>query len=240
MGEITIHFVGICTHLVGVSGTNAAHRVVLVQRGEDWTVDRYTINPHDPELRLGSAGQSIYGNVVTQFQPQVTLTIEGATLDGPPTYSPSYSCAIPTLGQFAGGPFTLNADVAFNQGAPASVYFDLHEGQNGIFDAVSLSGGANAVRLKMQIGEDAQLVLTPWDSGSPPLTVALADGAIVNLCNESNPASHQDADFLLHYLVTTINFDQAAFPTAQLLCAEPLEELDDWDIGPGCSNSTYP
>jgi hypothetical protein len=247
MAQVTIDFVGICTHLVNVDGTGVPHRVVLLAPKE-WTVNGKTIPPHQPQLTWESGGVSH-----TELLNGVRLSIAHASGPiGPYDMWPS----IPNVNNFTTeGKDKLkpNADVAFNGTSEmAGVYFDL---TSGVFQAgyVPVQGKGSP---NLPVGtsvvvtttdDNPTLLFSDIKTGEVTRSVEVDPDSIVLLRNDGNGVDGND-DFLLHFLVFTPVPADASYPatfaSADLpqIPVVPLAVTSPayFDLSAGCSNSTYP
>jgi len=230
MGEITIYFVGICTHIRGrVDGV--PHRVLLVHEESDVVINGYTIHSHKPSLLAPTK--------TLAEAPQRVIFAIANSIGGPPSYDDSYRCGIFKLQQVAGQLLELNGAIAIGRQLPASVYFDF---QHGKFAAGVVPRTATGVRVTVVTEGDPVLSMTPMDGGGPHIE-RLPSGAMLFLRNDAvGPRTHQDADFLLHYRAFTNVPEGAIFPTRPPVCHPPLPAfpIPQVELSAGCSNSDYP
>lgn len=234
MGEITICFTGICTHLSGVI-ENVPHRVVLIHEEHDVTINGLTIHSHEPYLWL-AYGRLVSGTI-SKSPRRVSMRVANAVGD-PPSYDDDYECAIPKLSRLTDARLELNRGVVENRGRPASIYFDV---DRGAFTAGAAPRGATAAVLTVETEGEPRLLITPMDGGAAS-EIELTSGAAFELRNSAvGPRDHHDGDFLLHYKVFQSIAPDARFPTAPPHCPglRPLP-VPDIELGPGCSNSQYP
>ena len=234
MGEITIYFVGICTHLQRVV-EDVPHRVVLVHEEQDVTINGYKIRSHKPYFML-ERGEVVSGELPREPR-RVVLSIENGTGDAP-SYDDDYDCAVFSLSRLIDRNLPLNRAVAVERARPASVYFDVDHGD---FTAGFISGGATAARLTAETAGNPAISIAPMDGGATSL-VEVTSGSVLIIQNDAGALSaHHDADFLLHYNLTESIPKDAKFPEKPPQCPGlevfpiPVNEL-----GPGCSNSNYP
>ncbi|HEV7764042.1 MAG TPA: hypothetical protein VGQ76_03470 [Thermoanaerobaculia bacterium] len=249
--QVTVYFVGICTHVNEVPGLT---RVLLVNAGFGMNVAGHAIPPHTaalhvPKQFVASAPPTIGG--LTPTSPFFTWTMGGVQLDlshgtGGALKTTDYT-ALPSLTQIA-GTSALTLDQRVTRDGAAACEFRITHGE---MDAFQLRTSA-AVLSKLTFVTDAppQLIITRiWDGRIATITLRSADG-VDPVLSVSNTGSEPDtvADFLLHYGVTT-------FTPATLLTLTPslvraardteLAELEMFSIDPGgltigCSNSTFP
>ena len=220
--QVTIQFRGVCTHLTqGTTGVQ--HRVVLISEENDVTINGHTVISHQPSLHQGS----------THFPSPKGRRLRIANgIGGAPSYDRTYNL-VPNLAGFAGtAAVVLDPVVTQDGGYPASVYFDVDQGA---FSAAPLSeGGAIAATVVVQTDGPPRLEFLLFD-GSPSGTPDIPLSSEVSLVVSNETADlkdHQDADFLLNYLVFVSVPDGVTFPQAVI----PRPE----ELGPGCSNSSYP
>lgn len=234
MGEITVYFVGICTHLREVVD-GVPHRVVLVHEEQDVSINGYRIRSHKPYFGL-ERGEVVSGELPREPR-RVVLSIENGAGD-PPSYDDDYDCAIFSLQRLVDRVLPLNRGVAIQRAKPASVYFDV---ANGDFTAGLIPGGATAAKLTVETAGNPVISIAPMDGGNPSL-VELTSGSVLIIQNDAGALSaHHDADFLLHYHIVESIPPDARFPEKPPNCPGlevfpiPVNEL-----GAGCSNSNYP
>lgn len=230
MGALTIHFVGICTHVIKEAGV--PHRVVLIREMQPVTLDGYLIEPHVPDLEVD-------GNPIALPDVLHRVRLEIAnTVGEPPQYDGHFNCAVLSLRKIGGESLRLDRSVAVEGQPPAGVYFDITHGS---FSATRVSGGGTAGRVVIETADDdPTLVITPIDGGESR-RLPIPTGSVLYLSNDSHPKNHDDADFLLHYKAMDRIPGGAPFPKSEPRCPGlPPHPRPGRDIGPGCSNSRYP
>jgi hypothetical protein len=140
---------------------------------------------------------------------------------------------VPNLAGFAGtAEVMLDPVVTERGGPPASVYFDVGQGA---FSAAPLSeGGAIAATVVVQTDGPPRLQFLLLDgSTSDTPDILLSSETRLVVSNETaEPDDHDDSDFLLNFLVFASVPDTVSFPQA----VRPVPG----ELGPGCSNSSYP
>jgi hypothetical protein len=243
MGNITINFVGICTHLPAV-GPSHLHRVVVIQNPAGNTIGGNPISPHTASIKIVK-GDIVSGTVPSDLSRR-RLTISNA-VSGNVTYDPTWG-AIPTLSRFAGAPLTLNAAVAFDGTPPSDIlvtYFDIFSGS---FLAGWVPSMQTPIASRQPVGASVT-IQTSADNptllfdGSSPVEVTFTPGTILELINDANEdAPDQDFDFLLHFEIVSPIPPSPIFPMQiQFTGLQNLPGLKDGhDITTGCSNSAYP
>lgn len=220
--QVTIQFRGVCTHLTqGTTGVQ--HRVVLISEEHDVTICGHTIISHQPSLHQGNT---------TFLSPKGRRLRIANGIGGAPSYDRTYS-RVPNLAGFAGTPLVMLDPVVTNDGGrPASVYFDVDQGA---FSAAPLSdGGAIAATVVVQTDGPPRLQFLLFD-GSPsvePEMVLSSETRLIVSNETADPQDHHDSDFLLNFLVFASVPDGVSFPQA----VSPVPG----ELGPGCSNSSYP
>jgi len=234
MGELTIYFVGICTHVENqIEGV--PHRVVLVHEEKSVVINRHTIHSHMPGIQLRPR-DVLAGSLPSSVLRQV-LHVANARGDAP-SYDSLYRSAIPSLGELAGGRLKLDERVVTAKEHPATMYFDVKHGR---FSACRVPHEASGAVLRIETEGDPQLILTPMDGDREAVKIDLRSGAVVTIHNGAFGAQdHVDADFLLHYKIMERIPSRARFPRKPM--GEGLPILPDLEVelGPGCSNSNYP
>lgn len=239
MFEVTIYFFGICTHIKEVTGV--PHRVVLIHEDHTVRINGFDIRSHRPSIQLVT-GTLLSGELPSLGRQILSVANAG---EGAPSYDDLYQCAIPSLQKLSGEVdlLQLNTEVAIDRQLPAIAYFDVHQG---CFSAVRASHGATAAMLTVETTGNPTLTVTSMDGNGDPVQFELSSGAVLAIRNEADgPENHIDADFLLHYKVTTSIPPGSPFPTMPIECdgLPPLPIADasfGFDLGPGCSNSHYP
>lgn len=236
MGQITVDFIGVCTHLQR-QVTGVLHRVVLVE-GAVRDTDGNFIAPHIPSLDSNDVSE---GNLPKR-PGRVTLTIANAT--GAPieskSYDRDYTQAIWSLKKFTkDNSLGLNPAVSQGKANPASLYFDTGHGTFGA--CLAAKGGASVARLTIPTDGVPHLRIEWWDRPASS-DVIFKETAVLRVMNLSDPPSCDNRDFLLHYSVTNKSFNK--YPDKKAACegcatCEP-GEIPIVDLGPGCSNSNYP
>lgn len=248
--DLTVHFVGICTHVWWEELPQFTGRVVLVNATAGATIDGHIIPPHYATLRIAASDivdldgmPPGTGDPIVQWMLNgERIRIENATDAAVGKHSSFESC-VPHL-----------ADHATNLGPPDSAVVDGSDASltAAIFDITggTLHGGANylggastSYLTASTGGEDPRLLLTPFGTGVPRL-LTLRAGAEITLSNIGDDDG--DYDFYLHFKTA------ADMPTGKSTPAGATENCSilkrfpkTWppgagSVGPGCSNSTYP
>jgi hypothetical protein len=234
MGEITICFTGICTHLRNLV-EGIPHRVVLIHEEREVTINGVTIHSHEPFLFLGRG--SVVSGTLTTSPRRVSIRVMNAIGDAP-SYDDDYHCAIFRLQGLTESRLTPSRAVVIEGARPAGAYFDV---ERGAFSAASSPRGATAAVLVVQTDGNPKLSITPMDGG-PASKVELTSGSAIAIRNSALAASdHHEGDFLLHYKVFENIPPDTRFPTTPPDCPglQPLP-IPDIELGPGCSNSDWP
>ena len=247
MGDLTIYFGGICTHVVApYTPEGVAHRVVLVNGVMQTMINGYLIASHVATLDFSADDllsstlrmpEPISGRISWQVGG-VHLTVANAS--GPLSYSPNWSTCIPSLTHLTPNAGALSTQVVDAEDQLlASCYFDVN---NGTFDAgVDSSQSAIAV-LRCTVDDDSPVVSAEsfvWGNG----TFTLRSGAAVHVTNLGSGATADGPnDFLLHYRVLESIPADARVPYTTGGCSRLSVEVvtKNVDAGPGCSNSNYP
>ena len=205
------------------------HRVVLIHEEQDVTINGVTIRSHQPFLR--DAGRII------STPRRVSMRIANAP-GGTPTYDDNYRCAIPKLQRLTAARLLPNRPVIIDGKRPAGAYFDIEHGD---FSAAMAPGNAAAATLTVRTDGTPKLIVTPFDGGTAS-EIELTSGSTIQLYNAAaGPLDHQNGDFLLHYEVFETVPPDVRYPTTPAECPG-IERLPtpEFELGPGCSNSTYP
>jgi hypothetical protein len=239
MGDITVHFDGICTQLSKPIppelGIAAKHRTVLVHAEQGRVLAGKGIPPHYPVLEVPFAdlvGALDFpsmthkgGSVIWQLDG-VRLRI-GNAVQGDVDYDDTYK-NVPRLREHNHDLQPLKKDVVAGGGAAA--YFDADAGT---FSSEMIHHGAWRSILDVETDGDPLLLITPLDGG-PEQRLQLRSGAMITIANTGEGMIKESPfDFFLHYLVTESVPPSPYYP--------PPAARDGGDVlGPGCSNSNYP
>jgi hypothetical protein len=222
MGEITIHFDGICTQISQLPpdfGIAAAHRVVLVHGEHGHLVAGKQIPPHVATLDVGD------GVTPVSHLEGAHLRIANA-VPGRICYDASY-LNVPGLRTHNSDLAPLKRDVV--AGTDAAAHFDV---TSGTFASEPIHHGAWRSMLTVQTTDEPTLVITPF-AGGPQQTLHLRSGSTIIVANTGNKlVPESEFDFYLHYLVTEKVPTHPYFP--------PPDGGRNDLLGPGCSNSNYP
>lgn len=229
MGEVTITFMGICTHFEGGSPSwlPVAHRVVLVNASNlSQPLANQPIPPHyatltTPDQVVPMAGQ--------------TLTVQDAV--GPLTLN--MWDLVPNLTELMqdfGGLGPPSMSVVIGQNPALAGYCDFN---SGAFVAMQSSpeGEVMTAVTVQTTSPDVTLVLTPFPTtlsavAPAPTQITLPSPANVTVQNISTDQEfNSEFHFYLNYLTA------ATFPADPQL---PQQQLSTNVGGPGCSNTNYP
>jgi hypothetical protein len=274
---VTVYFLGICTHVVKRTGDEIDNvRVVLVNASLGLFVSggdqgqALMIPPHTALLYI--APQFLSPNEIGTMQaPGLEATgvpsiwaMKGVELQvatpgveaSRPTADPSYKC-LPSLTATAQAqnPTLTHLDLnqrAVNEGAAAALFLI----EDGLLEAITYSEAVHG-KVTFTTAEDtAELTITrTWDRAVTRVTLQRGafDGAPhdpVIIISNTGTDDDKNADFLLHYEVTTFTppFNLTAPAVAQD-CANlndndlrmlELSPIKNWTVTHGCSNSIYP
>lgn len=254
MADISIDFLGICTHIWNMSAANGApafRRTVCVA-ARTTTMLPYQgvlvpIAPHIPQFIVAAA--DIIGDVPPFFPAPVngiySWNLDGVTFDvlnGIGSLSKSSDWPeMANLGTLTPGIGPINpAVVEQENSALSSMHFN---SPAGLF--VATRTDKNAVVSTLTVSSADELFgirITPY--GSQPATLILNSGAAITIVNDAD-GDDTDYDFLLHYECVTPFPVTAAIPPPNgfpdLALAKPTYTWPPiFTVGPGCSNSTYP
>jgi|GEM_PF-3052641 len=255
MGEITVYFVGICTHMQwpedGLFGEvpGFRHRVVLVNGKAPHDILGMPIPRHLPTLRV--ATEDIIGVTsrgvpapaeVTEWQLDGTQ-IEVVNGVGELVYDKSFECCVPHLKKLTPNlpPPSFHVVV---QAEPekASAYFEV---KSGVMRAGLVSHGAAVSVLTIPTSEDVTKLRLTGFRGGETQDVLLRSGAQIAVSNVADSELDEDNDFLLHYETAEYIPSDAKVPTESAACCNPLDAPRQilgphLNVGPGCSNSNFP
>jgi hypothetical protein len=245
-GNLTIHFEGICTHILQgptVPSLPVPRRIVLVHAEEGKCIHGHSIPPHRAFLKVDSLNIRTMNPSSTPFlvpQPDGNWQIKGARIrvnnplsrsgdpnpDQPIQSMPSLKQLTPTL-------CGLSQEVVF--GSDAACHFDVTAGT---FSGRETGGGSFDAILKVTT-KDSNPCLIIEDITAPPRTepvrLTLNSGTTVTIANIGTlGAGDTPQDFLLHYLVLQ------CIPAHPGIPPEKFTRADFDGLGPGCSNSNYP
>jgi hypothetical protein len=237
MNSVTVHFVGICTHISQktLPALPARQRVVLVNARHGHLVRETAITPHLPGLQIGDVQRELNGCTMRLVTSSAGLPLSFAESFGKLPNLTELVQALTTLGEPSPA-VVLDANAEHS-----SCYFDI---DFGTLSACVDKQGAAVVTLEVESVEPISLEIATWD-GSPPEVIELPNGTVVWVGNVDQPAAAVEyplRDFLLHYLTA------AKMPHApQVPQVPPADALTQCPfvhpfqtVGAGCSNSNYP
>lgn len=244
--RLTVHFLGICTH---VWWEGISPRMVLVNAKNNTPVKEHNIESHVPTLRI--AARDIV-DLDPQRWPGTSGTILEWELDGarlriengatPFQRHSSVDLCMPSLAK-------LDPDIgppskaAVEAGDPAlvSCIFELTHGE--LRCAVLREDGAAFSRLRTETDGQPRLSITSFRSGETR-TLTLQDGAEITIANLG--VAEAAADFFLHYtLAETMPARLVGPGPRDSSCRVNAPGPATWPPGlgsvdAGCSNSRYP
>jgi hypothetical protein len=249
MGEITIHFVGVCVHVgqQDIPSLPCAHRVVLISNPKAKKLLGRNVEPHIPTLILPQPAKidlkcvTSSGGSSSYTLQGVTLSIANAARTGfvlDPTYS-----AVPRLAA-PGASLSPNLGVIVDRMPPVVATFDLDNGT--LVACMATENGAIGTSAVIQTDGDPVLELTCFVGESTQ--VPFPTGAVLLVTNSAAPGFDDDADFLLSYEVCASIPASAKIPSGPPKMKLPAcfqrkglsADLPIFDLGPSCSNSGYP
>lgn len=249
MGDVTVYFGGICTHIrTPNTPQGVAHRVVLVNGVVNTTINEHAIASHVAAVEF-SADDLLSASNIRLPEPidgKISWQVGGARLtiaNASPvglSYSSNWSTCIPSLTQLTPNAGSLSAQVVdASDQLLASCYFDVNDG---VFNAGTDNSRAAIAVLQCAVDGDDPVISAEsfvWGSGS----FTLRSGAAVHVTNfGSGPGKDSAYDFLLHYRVLQSIPPDARVPLGTGGCPPLNVQLvpKPLDVGPGCSNSAYP
>ncbi len=230
MDELTVYFIGICTHLQWPMGPDATpHRVILIN--SDAQTGATPVAKHHTRVEIWN------GDVLRQWRELngAAVSIVGA-LDGTVTYDGHYHCAIPRLLRdgFAES-MTLSRQVT--DAPDASLVSGLIDLPNARFTAEKLPHGAVLAKATVQAKKPTRISIHLFDGHSEILPVE--DGDYVVFKNTAAPHQDGEEDFDLHFLIADpVPVIRQNVP--RRVCDIPMHPLPMQSIGPGCSNTNFP
>lgn len=228
MGKLILRFIGLAVHFDQNDAPRLPvhHRVVfLANPGLEVLFER-AIQPHQPRLHFPNGPRLELSHVVmsvenpagSRFQKDETfLKVPRLTSNGP---------RLP-----------LKTEVVYEKQPPAMAYFDT---DHGLLSACTTPRGAIGTRLEIETDGPPTLVLTSFDGKHRMPFQFERDEAVLSITNVANDEKDDEFDFLLSYRVL------ATLPVAPFIPAKPERDLPECDPGPGgdlgpaCSNSSYP
>ena len=263
MGSITVHFSGVCTHIVKQPETPwlpTPHRVLLVNAiaGRAIPDGGVTIPPHEPLITIDPA-QLVHPDSAKDFAAPflpvyedepgtwtllgVNLTIANPT--GPYARDWRYLCGIPKLTTLDPMLGLLSGDfVVGSRVNNTAAYFDVTSG--GFTAFLTSDGAAAATAVITTVDDNPQLVATSFDTLEQRRLI-FNDGATIVVSNEEPKPTSNDDDFLLNYLIArNLSATKPPIPPqSECLLGVGVPNgakvpRSAFSIGPGCSNSNYP
>ncbi len=246
MGQVTVYFIGICTHMQwpedGVFGEvqGFRHRVVLVNGKAPRTINHKPIPRHRPMLRVES--KDVIGGPVDITSYELDgATVQIANAIGELQYEESFQCCIPHLKALTPNlPPPSYRVVAGAHPERASAYFEV---TSGVLTAGIVSRGAAVSVLTMTTLDESPLLRITGFRGEQA-EFHLRNHANVVISNVAESEYDEDNDFLLHYETAEYVPEDAQVPTQSAPCCVQTEVPEfvrgRLNVGPGCSNSNFP
>ena len=170
MGELTVYFIGICTHLQYPMGPQfTPHRAILIN--SDAQTSATPAAPHHTRVEIWK------GNLLLQRCDLngAAVSIVGA-LDGTVTYDEHYRCAVPRL-LLDGFAESMTLSRRVRQTPDAELVSGLVDLPNARFTAEKLPHGAVVAKATVEVQEPVQISLQPFAGESEIFEVE--DGAFV-------------------------------------------------------------
>lgn len=252
MGEITVFFIGICTHMQWPEQFGAEpgfrHRVVLVNGSEPRLINDKAIPAHRATLSI-AADDLVVARAHAKADPDQIIewnlggaTIEIANATGALTYDASYECCVPHLKVLTPDlPPPSTQVVTDALPLEASCYFEV---TSGVMGAGLVANGAAVSVLTVTTTDEFPIVRLRGFEGEAAQDVPLRNGARIALSNVAHGHYDEDDDFLLHYKTAEYVPKNARVPGEPARCcgALPQERIinPELNVGPGCSNSNFP
>jgi hypothetical protein len=259
--RVTVHFIGICTHISNPEPAGSASSVVLVDGHNGLSLGDVSVPPHlallcIPKRFLRHAPERIEG---LTWHREGTWIMSGVRLrlghsDKLLTWAPSYGC-LPSLTAYAQQPLALSVRV-INAGDAACVF----SVPSGTLEAYVSEKPSRAMVGKLTLDTDgaAKLFVTRiWDKHGSSIELQCSEtgeAPHIFVANVGKDVDGKDIDgkddFLLHYGVTTWTPDRPINPEPE--CPVPptdadmkaVEEADRLisltGLTFGCSNAGWP
>jgi hypothetical protein len=254
--RVTVHFIGICTHISNPEPAGSASSVVLVDGHNGLSLGNVSVPPHVallciPERFIAGAPEPIEG--LTKHGEE-TWIMSGVRLhlghsDKLLTWAPSYGC-LPSLTAYAQQPLGLSVRVI--DGGDAACVFSV---PSGTLEAYVSEKPSRAMVGKLTLDTDgpAQLFVTRiWDKHASVIELQCSETGEAPHIFVANVGKDTDGadDFLLHYGVTTWTPDRPINPEPE--CPVPptdadLKAVEEADrlisltgLTFGCSNAGWP
>jgi len=236
MNHVTVHFIGICTHISRdtLPELPAKQRVVLVNARDGKDVRGMQVGRHTPVLNIGGSAIALSGCTMRL----VTAHPELPVLDITETFR-----SLPNLTSLMNSLTTLGPPshevVLDAKDAHAACYFDIDFGS---LSACTDERGAAIATLQVESEESISLEVTGWD-GTAITTYPLGSVETVMVANTDEPSvqshAHAAVDFLLHYKTAASMPDTPQVPQGIGLARCSFQHPFP-TVGAGCSNSNYP
>lgn len=228
VGKITIRFIGLGVHLDQADAPElpVAHRLVFLANPEADVFLEHPILPHRPELH--------FPNHARLELKRVILTVPHARGDRFQKHHDTFK-HVPRLTPEGGTPLPLDPDVVYRKKEPAAAYFDT---DYGLLSACQTPHGAIGTRLEIETNGLPEIWLTSFDGGHLPLRFDTHD-VFVTISNMAVDEQDDHFDFLLSYRVLGELPLKAHIPEEKTDLPQCGAEVGG-DLGPACSNSSYP
>jgi hypothetical protein len=239
MGNLTVYFVGICTHLREFTSRETEHRVVLINAREGKEINGRTIVQHEATLRYLDLERT------PRHEPLNGVRI---TIKNPSTtdiaYDKSFFTCIPRLTTYAPNIMSLSLDVAKGHDPNlVAAYFDITAGR--LIAGADANDASVAV---LNVPTDGNPILSietfpGHPNGQATKQILLPPDAHIQLENVGPGLGHGEGphDFLLNLLVAQVIPPDATWPTTRADCKLDVAlPFRGNTVDPGCSNSNYP
>jgi len=228
VGKITIRFIGLAVHLDRGPEIDAGHRIVLLSNPEGEVILEHPIEPHRPQLH---------------FPTHARLELEQVTVRIPNAHGSRFEKEhetfdlVPRLTFEGSTPLPLDLGVVSRHQAPAAVYFDT---DHGLLSACQTPHGAIGTRLEVETNGLPELLVTSFSGVHRSHFHFEHDEVFLTISNMAVDEKDDAFDFLLSYRVLR-ELPMKPFIPVKTDSGLPLcGAIVGGDLGPACSNSSYP
>ena len=260
MSQLTVRFIGACTHVLGEAFVGVKHRVVAINWSLGDPINGNHIDAHIPRMYVRERELTSKPPDFSFFRPvspspfpeylcwdmaNVRLVVSNPDASDEYRLGPKFRCGTPNLAGFAPVPLPQVSMMTTVIGTSpfTGAFFDIGNGEVDAFVIGTDDERASAAVLSVETG-DTPMITGVATRGGQSFTLNLVDGAEVLVTNIEYGATVGDhePDFLINYNILDFVPPQAKWPTELPSCLNDSAPVGRTmsTVGVGCSNSYYP
>lgn len=244
---ISIHFIGICTH---VWWDESRPRVVLVNAVEGKRIQEQDIGSHVPTLRIAARHLTEVDQAMVwpgTSDAIIEWQLSGARISinttGTPQRDDSFLRCMPSLRNLTPDVGAPSPDIDTEVLGLTACLFNI---TGGTFSAGAIrDNGAVFAKLTAETEGPPALSIAAYGSEVPSL-IGLKDGAEITIANLGATEGHDGSlDFYLHYMLAAtmpdvLGVPKPPGPNCRVNAYSPTWPKGFGTVDAGCSNSAYP